>query len=187
VSTRAFILAMIRPGILVSWISGSPGQSGGATSPGSSPENHELRNIEDTVSAVRQVSAGPRVKPGEDVEERGDVVAEIGMAGEESDVRVDLRRHRVVVAGWRRGRTPQLLAFRRTTGSPCRWVFQPATNPKTALTPDSLASAGQIDVVLFVEPGLQLDDRRHLFAVLGGPRSRPDDRGNLYRSGKATA
>ena len=32
-------------------------------------------------------------------------------------------------------------------------------------------------LILLVEPGLQLNDRRHLFAVLGGPPQRPNDRG----------
>ena len=39
-------------------------------------------------------------------------------------------------------------------------------------------------LILLVEPGLQLDDRRHLLPVLRGPPQRPDDRGVLPDSVK---
>ena len=73
---------------------------------------------------------------------------------------------------------PQLLAF--TTYNQGRFAMRfPADEPEYGVDPRFLHLPRPVDVVLLVEPGLQLYDRRHLFAIFGSPPQRPDDRGVL--------
>ncbi len=121
-------------------------------------------------------SPRPRVEPGEHVEERGNVVAEVRITGKKTDVGIYPRGDRVVVSGRDVDVTPQTLAL-TADNQGCLAVGFPANESEYGVDARFLHLPRQIDVRFFVEPGLQLDDRSHLLAVL----SRPPQRSNNGR------
>ena len=115
------------------------------------------------------------------VEERAGVFAELAAAGEEAQVGVEAGRRRVVVAGRQVHVAADAVVLaahhqRRLA------VGLEADDSVDDVNAGFLEHAGLVDVVFLVEPGLQLDECRHLLAVFGGPRQRRDDRVRLGRA-----
>ena len=119
-------------------------------------------------------TAGPGV-PGEGVEELGEVGADVGVGGEQPDVLVEVRGHRVVVAG----------ADVAVAPDPGAFLAHDEQDLGVGLQPDEAVHdvdaglfelAGPFDVGLLVEAGLELDERDDLLARLRGPDQRLDDR-----------
>ena len=115
-------------------------------------------------------------EPGEVVEQVRDVLADLGVRGEEPEVLVLPRRLRVVVAG------PDV----RVAADALGLVTDDERELAVGLQPDEpvhdmaaglLQLPRPLDVGLLVEAGLDLDDDQHLLARLRGVDEGVDDRG----------
>ena len=118
---------------------------------------------------------------GQQVEKRAGVFAEVGPAGEEAQVGVIPRGRRVVVA---RGQVniPADAVVIAANHQRRLAVGLEADDPVDDVHAGFLKHAGLVDVVFLVEPGLELDERGHLFLVFGGACQRRDDRVGLGRA-----
>ena len=106
---------------------------------------------------------------GEVVEEVGEVGAELGVGGEQAEVLVEVRGLRVVVAG----------ADVAVAADAVGLLAHDEQDLGVGLQPDEAVHhvharffehAGPVDVGLLVEARLELDERDHLLARLGGLR-----------------
>ena len=162
-STSEFILAMIRAGRPASacWRSRSISAI--------DPVGQVHRGDDQLVPVVALRVAGQQVEQG------AGVLAELGPAGEEAQVGVEPRGGRVVVAGAEVDVAADavVLAAHDQRGLA---VGLEADDPVDDVDAGLLERPGLDDVVLLVEPGLELDQRRHLLAVLGGAGQGGDDR-----------
>ena len=159
-STSAFILAMIRP---------RDAQRRLALDERDDPLLQPVRRDREPLPRRRRRVAG------EQVEQRARVVG-VGVArGEVGEIAVDARRRRVVVA-----RRQVHVAL-----DPVALAAHDQRHLAVGLEADEavdhvhagvLQRARPLDVGRLVEARLQLDDRGHLLAVLGGADQRPDDR-----------
>jgi hypothetical protein len=117
---------------------------------------------------------GPR-PPGEEVEERDDVVRDRRVGGEQADVFVELRGSGVVVAGGDvrvAGHPGFLLAHDQRRLA----VRLEAGNTEDDVRADLLEFPGPVQVACLVEPGVELDHARDLLPRLGGPDQRLHER-----------
>ena len=99
-------------------------------------------------------------------EELGGVAAERLVGGDERQVGVELRRLLVVVAGAQLGDVLQAVLGLAGDAADLR-VHLEVAEPVDHLASGLLEALRPLDVVALVEPGAQLEQRRHLLAVLG--------------------
>jgi len=110
------------------------------------------------------------------VEQAGEVLPDVPVTGEEAEVLVPARRLRVVVPGADVAvplQSVRLLAHHEHQLAVGLQADQPVHHVHARL----FQLAGPGDVVLLVEPGLDLHDGEHLLACLGGVDQGVDDRG----------
>ena len=100
-------------------------------------------------------------------EEVGSVVADLGIAGDEREVGVELRRLLVVVARAQLGDVLQAVFRLARDGADLR-VHLEVAEAVDDVAAGGLEALGPLDVVGLVEAGTQLEKRRDLLAVLGG-------------------
>ena len=112
---------------------------------------------------------------GQEVEQGAGVLAELGPAGEEAEVGVEPRGGRVVVAGAEVDVAADAVVLAADDQGRLA-VGLEADDPVDDVDAGLLEHPGLDDVVLLVEPGLELDQGRHLLAVLGGAGQGGDDR-----------
>ena len=134
--------------------------------------SRSARCIGATISLFQRV---PLRVAGQEVEQGAGVLAELGAAGEEAQVGVEPRRGRVVVAGAEVDVAADavVLAADDQRGLAVGLEADHAVDDVDA---GLLERPGLDDVVLLVEPGLELDQGGDLLAVLGGARQGVDDR-----------
>ncbi len=113
---------------------------------------------------------------GQEIHQLRRVVAEVGIAGEEVDVRVEPCRDGVVVAGGEVRVAPQPVAFAADDEADLA-VCLDAHEAVDDLHSRFLEVPRPGDVLALVEAGLQLHDRRHLLAARRGLGEGLDDRG----------
>ena len=116
----------------------------------------------------------------DEVEEVGDVLADLCVGREHADVLVDPRRRRVVVARADVDVAPQLIAFAPNDQRRLRMdlhVGEAVDDVDARL----FERARPVDVATLVEPRLELDDADDLLAVLRGLDQRRRDRGVVAR------
>jgi hypothetical protein len=112
---------------------------------------------------------------GQVVEQVGGVDAHRLVAGEDPDILVHAGGHRVVVAGGQVQVTADAFAFPPHDHGDLAVRLQP-DNAVDHVHAHLFQHAGPPDVAGFVEAGAQLDQHRHLLAVLGGLQQRADHR-----------
>src|SRR5262245_9027503 len=112
---------------------------------------------------------------GQVVEQLRDVFAETLIGGEESEVCVNARRDRVVVASAEMNVAAQLVLLLAHDEGDLGVGLQP-DQAVDDVDAGLLQSLGPLDVRLFIEAGLEFDQHRDLFAVLGGFDQRFDYR-----------
>ena len=112
---------------------------------------------------------------GQVVEQRRDVLAEVGVAGEEAEVGVDAGRLRVVIAGGQVDVTANAVVLAAHHQGDLAVRLQ-ADEAEDDVHAGLLQLARPDDVAFLVEAGLQLDDGGHLLAVVGGALQGPHDR-----------
>ena len=119
-----------------------------------------------------QVPLGRRAVTGEQVEERRRVFADLLARREERKVGVEARRRGVVVARRQVDVAAELVLFapHDERGFGVRLQAEKAVDDVNA---GLLERARPLDVALLVEARLELDDGRHLLAVLGRARRAP--------------
>jgi len=110
------------------------------------------------------------------VEQTRDVLADLGVGGEEADVLVQARGLRVVVARADVDVAAQLVAVVANDHRELAVGLEP-DEPVDDVAAGLLELAGPVDVGLLVEPGLDLDDREHLLALLRRGHEGVDDGG----------
>ncbi len=115
-----------------------------------------------------------RPGPGQEVEHLGDVMADVGIGRQQPDVLVGLGGHRVVVAAPHVAVAAGAVALSADDQRHLA-VGLDAAQTVDDLHPGLLEGPGPGDVGPLVEPGLQLDDGRHLFAGVGRLDQRADD------------
>ena len=143
------------------------------------PTSRSTRSRNRDAQAVRRDEQAPERplarQPGQDVEQVGDVGADLRPAGQQAEVDVLPGRPRVVVAGpdVDVAAKPGALApdDERRLG-----VRLEPDQPVHDVRPGALELARPDDVGLLVEAGLDLDQDDDLLAALGGPDERLDDR-----------
>ena len=118
---------------------------------------------DDQLAPLRQLAVAGQV-----VEQRRGVLAEVGVAGEEAEVGVDAGGLRVVVAGRQVDVAADAVVLAADDQGDLAVRLQ-ADEAEDDVDAGLLQLARPEDVALLVEPGLQLDDRGHLLAVVGGP------------------
>ena len=109
---------------------------------------------------------------GQVVEESRGVLAEIRVAGEEAEVGVDAGRLRIVVAGRQVDVAADAVVLAADDQRDLAVRLQ-ADEAEDDVDAGLFQFARPEDVAFLVEPGLQLDDGRHLLAVVGGPLQAP--------------
>src|SRR5262249_38966308 len=109
------------------------------------------------------------------VEQPRSIPAERRLGGEEGEIGIDLRRHRMIVAGAVMNVAAHICALpphhHRHLGM--RLELDEAEND---LRTGALKVARPLDVRFLIETGLELDERRHRFAGFGGLGERRYDR-----------
>ena len=94
-------------------------------------------------------------------------MADLGIAGDEREVGVELRRLLVVVARAQLGDVLQAVFRLARDGADLR-VHLEVAEAVDDVAAGGLEALGPLDVVGLVEAGTQLEERRDLLAVLGG-------------------
>ncbi len=117
----------------------------------------------------------------QEVEERAGILAELATTGEEAQVGILPRGRRVVVPGGQVDVPPDAVVFAADDQGRLAMGLE-SDDPVDDVDARLLEHAGLVDVVLLVESGLELDQGRHLFAILGGTRQGGDDRVGLGRA-----
>ena len=122
------------------------------------------------LAPLRQLAVAGQV-----VEQGRGVLAEIGVAGEEAQVGVDAGRLRIVVAGGQVDVAADAVVLAADHQGHLAVRLQ-ADEAEDDVDARLFQLAGPDDVAFLVQPGLQLDDGRHLLAVVGRPLQGTDDR-----------
>ena len=111
---------------------------------------------------------------GEEVEEGGGVIAEVGPAGEEAEVGVDAGGGGVVVAGAEVDVAADAVGLAADDEGGLA-VGLEADDAVDDVDAGLLKGAGLVDVVFLVEAGLEFDEGGDLLAVFGGAGQGVDD------------
>ena len=113
---------------------------------------------------------------GDEVEDAGHVARDDRIAGEERQVGIDARRHRMIIAGpdMHVGGKRRALAAHHQRQLGMRLELDEAEHDLHA---GAFEVARPADIGLLVEARLEFDQRGDGFAGFGGLRQRPDDRG----------
>ena len=119
--------------------------------------------------------AAPLGVAGQEIEQLAGVLAELGPGGEQAEVGVDPGGGRVVVAGGEVHVAADSLGLAADDQRRLAVGLEP-DHPVDHVHAGLLQRAGPHDVVLLVEPGLELHQRGDLLAVLGRAFESPDDR-----------
>ena len=124
----------------------------------------------DQLAPLRQLAVAGQV-----VEQGRDVLAEVGVAGEEAQVGVDAGRLRIVVAGRQVDVAANAVVLAADHQGDLAVRLQ-ADEAEDDVDAGLFQLARPEDVAFLVEAGLQLDDGGHLLAVVGRPLQGADDR-----------
>ena len=113
---------------------------------------------------------------GQEIEEVCHILADLPVAGQEAEIGIDAARGRVVVPGTKVHVAPDPVLLATHHHAELRMHLE-TDDPVHDVDAFPLQRPGPPDIVLLIEPGLELDQGSHGLAVLAGLHERIDNRG----------